>query len=99
MRLPECYRENDKVAKLHKWLYGLKQSPRESYSRLSDFFRTQGYIPTHFEPCVFILITGKRFLVVYVDDISMYGPADLTMDYIKSALKLEFEVTNLGDVH
>jgi hypothetical protein len=76
MRLPEGCRENNKVAKLHKFLYGLKQSPREWYSRLSDFLQTQGYIPTHFDPCVFILTTGQQFLAVYVDDILIYGRAD-----------------------
>jgi hypothetical protein len=98
MRLPGR-RENNKVAKLHKYLYGLKQSPREWYSRLSDFLQIQGYIPTHFGPCVFVLTTGQQFLAVYVDNISIYGPADSTMDYIKRALKSEFEVTDLGDVH
>jgi hypothetical protein len=82
-----------------KCLYGLKQSPREWYSRFSDFLRTQGYIPTHFDPCVFVLTTGQQFLAVNVDDISIYGPADSTMDYIKRALKSEFEATDLGGVH
>jgi hypothetical protein len=61
--------------------------------------RTKGYIPTHFDPCIFILTTGPQFLAIYIDNISIYGPADSTMDYIKRALKSEFEVTDLGDIH
>jgi hypothetical protein len=99
MRLPEGRREPEKVAKLHKCLYGLKQSPREWYSRLADYLRTQGYIPSHFDPCVFVLTTGIQYIAVYVDDITIYGPANSTMDSIKRALKSEFQVTDLGDVH
>jgi hypothetical protein len=41
-------------AKLKKLLYGLKQSGRMWYNRLSDFLSNKGYINSEDCPCIFI---------------------------------------------
>jgi hypothetical protein len=41
-------------AKLKKLLYGLKQSGRMWYNRLSDFLSKKGYINSEDCPCIFI---------------------------------------------
>ena len=42
MNLPEGYRASGKVARLHKCIYGLKQSAREWYELLAAHLRKLG---------------------------------------------------------
>src|SRR5437667_120819 len=66
MKLPEGYRKADMVCKLNKCLYGLKQSPREWYAKLTASLLSKGFRPTQFDPCVFIYKTEQ------IDDPSYY---------------------------
>ena len=54
LQLPPGYRKPGTCVRLNKCLYGLKQSPREWYSRLSTFLSELGFAPTIFDPCVFV---------------------------------------------
>ena len=61
-------------AKLHKAIYGLKQSQWEWYARLISFLAGKlGYLKCYFDPYVFIHPTRQLILAVYVDDISVFG--------------------------
>ncbi|KAI0991228.1 hypothetical protein K3495_g16959, partial [Podosphaera aphanis] len=62
MELPEGYRVENHVAKLKRCIYGLKQSPREWYFRLTEHIIPFGFAPSHFDPCVFIHDTGKLII-------------------------------------
>lgn len=99
MRLPDGYREDGKVAKLKKCIYGLKQSPREWYSRLTTLLKSNNFEITNFDPCVFRHTTKQFLIAVYVDDLSLYGPSGPLMESTISLLKNEFEVTDLGHIH
>jgi len=61
--------------KLKKTLYGLKQSGRMWYNRLSEFFLAKGYTSSDDSPCVFIekSDTGFCIISVYVDDLNIIG--------------------------
>ena len=83
--------------KLQRSLYGLKQSGRMWYNRLSEYLLKEGYVNNPICPCVFIkkFETGFAIIVVYVDDLNLVGtPEKLT----KTAeyLKKEFEMKDLG---
>src|SRR5258705_3094210 len=39
------------------------------------------------------------FIAVYVDDLLLFGPKGPVIDTLKDLLKLEFKVTDLGDLH
>ena len=83
--------------KLQRSLYGLKQSGRMWYNRLSDYLLKEGYVNNPICPCVFIKKSeiGFVIIVVYVDDLNLVGtPEELT----KTAeyLKKEFEMKDLG---
>jgi hypothetical protein len=54
MELPPGHRQANKVARLQKCIYGLKQASREWYSKLSSFLKDKGFTSAHFDPCVFI---------------------------------------------
>jgi hypothetical protein len=57
--------------KLNKSLYGLKQSERMWYNRLSEYLLGEGYKNDSICLCIFIKGSGSEFaiIVVYVDDI------------------------------
>ena len=83
--------------KLQRSLYGLKQSGRMWYNRLSEYLLKERYVNNPICPCVFIKKSETRFaiIVVYVDDVNLVGtPKKLT----KTAeyLKKEFEMKDLG---
>ena len=99
MRLPEGSRIPGKVCKLLRCLYGLKQSPREWYARLTDYLLPYGFAIAVFDPCVMIHESGNLFIAIYVDDITVFGPSDDLTERIISALKTEFEVKDLGPLH
>ena len=83
--------------KLQRFLYGLKQSGRMWYNRLSEYLLKEGYVNNPICPCVFIKKSETIFSIidVYVDDLNLVGtPEELT----KTAeyLKKEFEMKDLG---
>ena len=83
--------------KLQRSLYGLKQSGRIWYNRLSQCLLKEGYVNNSICPCVFIKKTenGLPIIAVYVDDLNLIGnPEELikTTNYLKK----EFEMKDLG---
>ena len=61
--------------KLKRSLYGLKQSERMWYNRLSEYLVQKGYSNSDDCPCVFIKRSSSGFCIisVYVDDINIIG--------------------------
>ena len=98
LKMPEAYTPRNLYSiKLQRSLYGLKQSGRMWYNRLSEYLIKEGYKNDPLCPCVFIKKSESGFAIVavYVDDINIIGtPKELT----KTAeyLKREFKVKDLG---
>ena len=71
---PEANR-NMYCIKLQKSLYGLKQSGRMWYNRLSEFLKLKGYTNNDDCACVFIKKSSTGFCIisVYVDDLNIIG--------------------------
>ena len=84
--------------KLNKSLYGLKQSGRMWYNRLSEYLVKEGYRNDPISPCIFIKkFENKGFVIiaVYVDDLNILGTSgeiSQTVEYLKK----EFEMKDLG---
>ncbi|KAL6315465.1 hypothetical protein AAG906_000757 [Vitis piasezkii] len=84
--------------KLQRSLYGLKQSGRMWYNRLSEYLLKEGYVNKPICSCIFIKKseTGFAIIVVYVDDLNLVGtPEELTRT--TNYLKKEFEMKDLGN--
>ena len=83
--------------RLRRSLYGLKQSGRMWYNRLSEYLVGKGYVNNELCPCVFIKKTSSGFAIVavYVDDMNIIGTLDELKDTAKY-LKSEFEMKDLG---
>ncbi|KAM1022199.1 hypothetical protein ACFX2A_044253 [Malus domestica] len=83
--------------RLSRSLYGLKQSGRMWYNRLSEYLTSQGNVNNELCPYVFIKKSHSGFAIVavYVDDMNLIGtPKKLAR--IAAHLKLEFEMKDLG---
>ena len=83
--------------KLQRSLYGLKQSGRMWYNRLSRYLLKEGYVNNSICPCVFNKKTENGFTIiaVYVGDLNLIGtPKEIikTTNYLKK----EFEMKDLG---
>ncbi|XP_049399680.1 uncharacterized protein LOC125863687 [Solanum stenotomum] len=83
LKVPEAY-ENSKEScsiKLQKSLFGLKQSGRMWYNRLSEYLLKEGYKNDPICPCIFIRRSKSEFVIisVYVDDLNIIGtPTELS---------------------
>ena len=78
LKLPEAYKSKSREMysiKLQRSLYGLKQSGRMWYNRLSEYLMKEGYKSNEISPCVFIKRSVSNFVIiaVYVDDLNIIG--------------------------
>ena len=75
----------DEVLKLKQTLYGLKQSSRYFFQYLTERLIKQGLTASTFDPCLFI--SRNLIVVIYVDDILIYGKTDVAIDQLISNLQ------------
>ena len=77
------------VCKLKKFIYGLKQSPREWYSKINSFFISQGFSRSKNDPNLYIKHTEDDIIIViiYVDDLILTSSSDALIFDIKFQLK------------
>jgi hypothetical protein len=77
--------KGDKVLSLKRTLYGLKQSSRYFFQYLTEHLVKQGLTASNLNPCLFI---SKRLIVViYIDDILIYGISVKEIDELIENLK------------
>ena len=91
--------DNDKVCKLLKSLYGLKQSPRAWFGRFSRSVKEHGFIQCQPNHTLFVkrsLENKLAILIVYVDDTILTGDYEEGLLKIKRSLAKEFEVKDRG---
>ena len=68
----------DKVLKLRKSLYGLKQSSCTFYQHLSQGLQNRGWKPSAIDHCLFM--KKQMIYVIYVDDTIFAGPKQEEID-------------------
>ena len=102
IRILPGFEDNDtreKVCRLKKSLYGLKQSLRAWFKRFSDTLHQLGYKQGQANHTLFTKIDndGKRtVLIVYADDIIITGDNNQEIEKLKHQLRETFEVKDLG---
>ena len=79
-------------------MYGLKQSLREWFEKITRLVKKQGY--NLFETNHIIFIKHSRYgtvtiLIVYVDDIILTGDDENEISWLKTCLAIEFEIKDL----
>lgn len=86
--------EHNKVCKLNKSLYGLKQASREWNSIFSRFLTHMRFTQSKNEYSLFTKKNGTSFtaILVYVDDIILAGSHLEEINEIKQKLKNKFKI-------
>ena len=87
-----------KVLRLRKAIYGLKQSPRAWYHKLSMTLRDRGFRRSEADHTLFTLSSQSGIIVVlvYVDDIIISGSDKEGIQSTKAYLKSVFDIKDLG---
>lgn len=101
MEIPLGFETNQtigKVLRLHRSLYGLKQSPRAWFDRFRQAMLKMGYSQSNADHTLFFKCGMNKIsiLIVYVDDIVITGDDIEEITRLKSHLAKEFEVKDLG---
>eukprot|EP00253_Pinus_taeda_P023103 PITA_23103 len=93
--------ESTLVCRLNESLYGLKQAPRAWYGKMDSFLLDTGFSRCHSDNNVYTKKVGKSLiiLVLYVDDLILTGSDPNLINHVKSSLKKQFEMTDLGHLH
>lgn len=88
------------VCKLNKALYGLKQAPRVWNARFDNFVKQIGFQQSPHDSCLYTQVENKSkiFILLYVDDIILAGNNIEKLHEVKSELKMEFSMTDLGEL-
>lgn len=89
-----------KVLILRKGIYGLKQSPRAWYHKLSSTLKERGFKRSEADHTLFTLQSSKGIIVVlvYVDDLITSRNNKEGIQEIKTYLKTMFDIKDLGEL-
>lgn len=102
MAIPEGLKTNantNKVCKLLKSLYGLKQSPRQWYFKMHQFLLQIGLTSSPNDPCLYIRHSsiGILLIALYVDDLLIAGSSPSEVKSVKDKLSHRFEMKDMGE--
>src|SRR3954451_14254666 len=92
-------KDADKVCKLQRSIYGLKQASRSWNQHFDKVIKNFGFIQNYKEVCIYKKVSGSSiaFLVLYVDDILLIGNDTELLESIKSYLNNSFSMKDLGE--
>ncbi|WVZ96991.1 LOW QUALITY PROTEIN: hypothetical protein U9M48_042562 [Paspalum notatum var. saurae] len=96
----ESARFPDRVYKLRKAIYGLKQALRAWYARLKSFLLKSGFVMGSVDKTLFLLSCGGDTLIVqiYVDDIIFGGSSHALVSSFAEQMSREFEMSLMGEL-
>lgn len=104
MKQPNGYMQKGSehmVCKLNRSLYGLKQSGRSWNETLDNKFKKSGLIRSNTDSCIYYRRIGPdlEIVVVYVDDLILISPTEVSMVELKQLISSCFEVKDMGPLH
>lgn len=87
----------NKICKLNKSLYGLKQAAHCWNQKFTNFLLKFGFVQSQADNCVFVgnFNCIKVLLILYVDDALILSESDKTLHSIVSYLKQAFDIREL----
>nr|GFB23176.1 retrotransposon protein, putative, Ty1-copia subclass [Tanacetum cinerariifolium] len=102
MEQPEGYvdpKYPNRVCKLQRSIYGLKQASRQWNKRFDEEIKKLGFIQNRDEPCVYRKASWSDvvFLILYVDDILIMGNNIPRLKEVKDYLGKCFSMKDLGE--
>lgn len=99
LEMPRGFKQEGKVLKLKRTLYGLRQSPRAFWKYIVKKMEECGMEQSNLDPCLFL--SGKVIAITYVDDILFWARDekdihDLAMKLREVGVDLEEEEDAAG---
>ncbi|PKI72950.1 hypothetical protein CRG98_006650 [Punica granatum] len=91
--------QEEKVYRLKKALYRLKQAPRAWNSRIDAYFIREGFVKCPYEHSLYVKVnSGEDMLLVclYVDDLIFTGNSSFMAREFKQSMEKEFEMIDYG---
>ena len=95
VEMPKGFKEEGKVLKLCRSLYGLKQSPRNFYLHTKNELEKIGYVMSESDPCLFI--SKDNICLIYIDDTLFFSRLKETIECDIQCFKDEGMSLNLED--
>jgi hypothetical protein len=93
-------KDANKVCKLQRSIYGLKQASRSWNLRFDEVIKGFGFLQNTEESCIYKKMSGSSvsFLVLYVDDILLIGNDVQMLNSVKEYLNSKFSMKDMGEV-
>ena len=88
------------VLLLLRSVYGIREAPQIWYRLLDSFMRSQDYLPSDVDPCVYVHSTSPdlRVVVFHVDDGKLLFDEQEELDKFKESLAAEWSITDHGPI-
>ncbi|XP_068340362.1 uncharacterized mitochondrial protein AtMg00810-like [Pyrus communis] len=101
MKLPPGHPQSNNpemVCKFHKSIYGLKQSPRAWYTKLSHVLERVGFCWSNADSSLFVCssTSGNLMVLIYVDDLIVTGDNMSEISALKQHLNHKFVIKDLN---
>jgi len=89
------------VCKLNKAIYGLKQTPRSWFHKLSATLSSLGFSSTKSDSSLFVKFhkTHTMMVLIYVDDIIITGTSTSNIQALISCLRQHFALKDMYRLH
>lgn len=96
---PKSFRQGNKVCRLNKAIYGLKQASRQWNLKLDAAIKEIGLQQSKVDPCIYHRVLSEKmvFLAVYVDDIMIFSNDVKMKEQVKIHLQKRFRMKDLGE--
>ncbi|KAL7304707.1 hypothetical protein TKK_0002948 [Trichogramma kaykai] len=90
----------NRVYKLKKALYGLRESPRAWYECLDKLLINLGFVKNNIDYCLYIMVREKEtvYLLTYVDDLLICSKNKELIKLIKIRLSEKFKMKDMGQI-
>jgi len=102
MEMPEGFKRpcENKVCRLLKSLYGLKQASRQWNLKLTKALQATGFTQSAHDYSLFTLHKGEDLVIVlvYVDDLLITGSNTQLITEVKKSLHRQFKLKDLGEL-
>ncbi|MQK85102.1 hypothetical protein EI035_23970, partial [Escherichia coli] len=90
----------NRVCKLSKALYGMKEGPRDCYECLDKYVTRLGFKKNNIELCLYTHGEGENvaYLLIYVNDFLICSNNKRTIQSVNKLLTNRFEMKDLGEI-
>lgn len=93
--------QENKVCKLVKSLYGLKQTLKQWHEKFDQVLEWDDFSSVEVDKCVYTKMVDNAYVIIclYVDDMLIFGTSLNIVHSIKLFLSTNFDMKDLGDVN